>query len=88
MSSLLTVEGLTVHFQSRLGVVHAVDGVYFKIGRSETVGLVGEFGCGKSTVGKAIVGLLAATRGPFGLFDGVEFALTGTKCAPTGAACR
>ena len=70
MSPLLAVEGLTVHFQSRLGVIHAVDGVNFTIEPGETVGLVGESGCGKSTLGKAIVGLISATRGTIRL-DGI-----------------
>jgi oligopeptide/dipeptide ABC transporter ATP-binding protein len=70
VSPLLAVEGLTVHFQGRLGAIHAVDGVNFAIEPGETVGLIGESGCGKSTLGKAIVGLVAPTRGTIRL-DGI-----------------
>ena len=59
-----------MHFPVRGGVlfrktgdVKAVDGVSFSIGTGETLGLVGESGCGKSTVGKAVVRLLKPTAG-------------------------
>ena len=61
MSPLLEVRGLKKHFPVYKGVfsrvsgqVFAVDGVSFHIERGETLGLVGESGCGKSTVGRAI----------------------------------
>ena len=67
---LLEVEGLKKHFPIHKGVfskvsgyVHAVDGVSFKIGRGETLGLVGESGCGKSTVGRTLLKLLEPTGG-------------------------
>ena len=41
------VEDLKVHFNSKRGIVHAVDGVSFEIYKGETLGLVGETGCGK-----------------------------------------
>ena len=44
-------------FQKQIGAVHAVDGVSFDIHRGETLGLVGESGCGKSTTGRAILQL-------------------------------
>jgi peptide/nickel transport system ATP-binding protein/oligopeptide transport system ATP-binding protein len=67
---LLEVEGLKKHFPIYKGVfskvsgyVHAVDGVSFRIGRGETLGLVGESGCGKSTVGRTLLKLLEPTDG-------------------------
>lgn len=69
-SGLLDVEGLEVHFpvrsgllQRQTGVVRAVDGVSLRIARGETLGLVGESGCGKTTVGRAILRLIPATGG-------------------------
>ena len=73
---LLDVADLKMHFPVRGGVfyqttgaVKAVDGVSFSIGRGETLGLVGESGCGKSTVGKAIVRLLKPTAGRIRFMD-------------------
>ena len=67
---MLSVEGLKTHFPVRKGIlsriagyVHAVDGVSFSIEEGETLGLVGESGCGKSTVGKTIVRLIEPTAG-------------------------
>ncbi len=54
-----------------VGHVKAVDGVSFQIGRGETLGLVGESGCGKSTVGRSILRLIEATAGSVS-FDGVD----------------
>ena len=70
MTLLLEVEGLKKHFAIRKGFfsrasgnVYAVDGVSFSIGRGETLGLVGESGCGKSTVGRTVLRLLEPTHG-------------------------
>jgi oligopeptide/dipeptide ABC transporter ATP-binding protein len=67
---LLSVAGLVKYFPVRSGMlqravgrVRAVDGVSFDIGEAETLGLVGESGCGKSTVGKAILKLIEPTSG-------------------------
>ncbi len=75
-TSLLTVEDLKVHFPIRKGLlrrtvgrVRAVDGVSFDIRSGQTLGLVGESGCGKTTVGKAIVRLITPTGGKI-VFDG------------------
>jgi oligopeptide/dipeptide ABC transporter ATP-binding protein len=80
---LLRVAGLTVHFPVTEGVirrvtgrVRAVDGVSFEIGRGETLGLVGESGCGKTTVGRAILRLVEPTAGRV-LFDGVDVTALG-----------
>jgi peptide/nickel transport system ATP-binding protein len=69
---LLRVEDLVVEFAVRRGQkVHAVSGVSFDILDGETLGLVGESGCGKSTTGRAIIQLPAPTSGSV-CFDGVE----------------
>jgi oligopeptide/dipeptide ABC transporter ATP-binding protein len=67
---LLSVKGLVKHFpvkkgvlQQTVGQVRAVDNVSFDIAQSETLGLVGESGCGKSTVGKTILKLIDPTAG-------------------------
>ena len=74
---LLTVENVKVHFPIKRGVifdkvvghVYAVDGVDLQIRRGETYGLVGESGCGKSTMGRAILALEEITEGTV-TFDG------------------
>ncbi len=75
---LVKVNDLKVHFpihggitRRRIGQVKAVDGVTFAIHRGETLGLVGESGCGKSTCGRAILRLLELTGGGVKI-DGVE----------------
>ncbi|HEY8417089.1 MAG TPA: ABC transporter ATP-binding protein [Limnochordales bacterium] len=69
---LLEVRNLKRHFEvGRGAVLKAVDGVSFQIRRGEVLGLVGESGCGKSTVGRTIVRLYDPTEGQV-LFDGQD----------------
>lgn len=76
---LLSVENLVKHFpitrgiifQKQVAAVHAVDDVSFNIRRGETLGLVGESGCGKSTTGRTILQLYRPTSGHV-TFDGVN----------------
>jgi oligopeptide transport system ATP-binding protein len=83
---LLDVRDLKVHFPVRRGILQrivdhkrAVDGVSFHIAKGETLGLVGESGCGKTTVGRAILRLVPATGGEV-VFDGRDvFRLAGTS---------
>ncbi len=60
---VLRVEDLVVEFPVRGGTVQAVSGISFDVRRGETLGLVGESGCGKSTTGRAILQLPAPTSG-------------------------
>ncbi|WP_428927012.1 ABC transporter ATP-binding protein [Marinibacterium sp. SX1] len=76
MSALLQIEDLKVHFPVRTGrfgggegLVKAVDGVTLEIGAHETLAIVGESGCGKSTMGNAVLGLAPVTEGRI-RFDG------------------
>jgi oligopeptide transport system ATP-binding protein len=68
---LLEVEDLEVHFPARGGVVKAVDGVSFAVRRGETLGIVGESGCGKSTTGLALLRLVEPTGGRV-CVDGID----------------
>jgi len=76
---LVRVKNLKKHFpitrgiiiQRQVGAVHAVDGVSFDIVQGETLGLVGESGCGKTTAGRTILQLYTPTDGEV-LFEGVD----------------
>ncbi len=68
---LLEVRNLKKHFSTKKGMLHAVDGVNFFINKGETLGLVGESGCGKSTTGRVVLRLLEATEGEI-IFEGKD----------------
>src|SRR5215472_16146798 len=78
--SLISIENLTKYFpvyergiltRKKIGEVHAVDGIDLKINKGETLGLVGESGCGKTTVGKVVLDLIPKDSGSV-LFEGKE----------------
>src|SRR3954449_9677507 len=87
--TLLELQGLHVHYPMRgaLGrrlrgrapeILRAVDGVDLTIRRGETLGLVGESGCGKTTIGRCILRLEKPTSGEI-RYDGVDIAQLGRK---------
>ncbi|MCH2211678.1 MAG: ABC transporter ATP-binding protein [Fuerstiella sp.] len=80
---LVSVRNLEVHFPVRSGVmmrtagyVRAVDGITFDVYRGQTLGLVGESGCGKTTTGRALLRLVRATSGTMH-FDGLDISTLG-----------
>ena len=82
---LLEVRGLAMHFpitegvlSRKLGDVKAVDGIDFSIARGETLGLVGESGCGKTTTGRCILRLERPTAGQI-LYDGQDVSRLGPR---------
>ena len=71
MSVSLEVYDLKKYFKTPRGLLHAVDGVTFKIEKGSTLGVVGESGCGKSTLGRTINHLLEKTSGQI-IFEGKD----------------
>jgi len=88
--TVIEVENLTKFFpitegiirQKEVGRVHAVDGVSFKVFRGETLGLVGESGCGKTTTARMLLRLLTPTKGKIWI-KGIEIANIKRKDMPT-----
>jgi oligopeptide transport system ATP-binding protein len=86
MESLVEVRGLKKYFpitqgvliQREIGAVKAVDDITFNIYRGETLGLVGESGCGKTTTGRTVIQLYKPTDGSV-LYDGVDLTKMGSK---------
>ena len=90
--ALLEVSGLVKHFpvtqgivfRHQIGTVKAVDGVSFSVDRGETLALVGESGCGKSTTARAVLRLIEPTAGSV-RFDGEELTDGVDRAAPGAA---
>ncbi len=70
-NNFLEVRDLKKYFQTSRGMLHAVDGISFSLKKGETLGIVGESGCGKSTAGRAILRLIEPTEGQI-YFDGID----------------
>ena len=71
MSALLEVRDLKKYFKTGAGFLHAVDGISFTLDEGKTLGVVGESGCGKTTLGRVILHLLDLTDGQV-IFEGED----------------
>ncbi len=71
MPPLLEIQGLKKYFNTRGGRLHAVDGISFTLDAGKTIGVVGESGCGKTTLGRTILHLLDPTAGKM-FFNGKD----------------
>ncbi|MGO2507899.1 MAG: ABC transporter ATP-binding protein [Vibrio hibernica] len=84
MTELMRIENLTQHFFSGKSLfkksytVHAVDGVSFQVNKGETLGIVGESGCGKTTLGRSLLRLYQPTSGE-AFFEGQDICLMGNQ---------
>jgi oligopeptide/dipeptide ABC transporter ATP-binding protein len=80
--ALLSVRNLQTHFRTEEGLFRAVDGVSFEIGRGQTLGVVGESGCGKSVTALTLMGLVPQPPGEIAggevLFDGRDLLKLGS----------
>lgn len=75
---LLEVKDLKKYYKVPKGMLHAVDGVTFDLEKGKTLGIVGESGCGKTTIGRAILRLVEPTSGSV-IFDGVDIPKLNTQ---------
>ena len=78
MPALLEVQNIKKYFTTNTGILHAVDGISFSINKGETLGVVGESGCGKTTLGKMITHLLSCSSGKM-IFNGEDITNLHTK---------
>jgi len=72
MPALLEVKNLKKYFRNPAGMLHAVDDVSFTLDEGKTIGVVGESGCGKTTLGRTVLQLIELTDGEV-FFDGEDF---------------
>jgi oligopeptide transport system ATP-binding protein len=94
--ALVEVEGLRVYFPIKSGLVldrhvgdiKAVDDVSFTVRRGETLGLVGESGCGKSTMGRTLIRLYRPTAGRITFDAATSPPSTRARCDRSGRTCR
>ena len=78
MDVLLQVNNLQTRFDTEAGVVKAVDGVSFRLRQGEVLGVVGESGCGKTTLGRTILRLYEPTSGDI-IFEDTNLSHTSAK---------
>jgi oligopeptide/dipeptide ABC transporter ATP-binding protein len=78
MAKLVEVRNLKKYFETKGGMLHAVDDVSFSIEEGKTMGVVGESGCGKSTLGRVIIHLLDSTDGKI-FFEGEDITAVNSK---------
>ena len=88
--NLVEVKNLRTYFYTASGISKAVDGVSFEVKQGETLGIVGESGCGKSVMSASLMRLLASKAGKIvdGTvhFDGIDvLALTSASCGNSAA---
>ena len=79
MTEMMRIENLVKYFNTPAGTVHAVDDVSFSIEKGKTVGVVGESGCGKTTLGRTVLRLTPATSGKVFLDGKDVLALSGSE---------
>ena len=78
MAAILEVHDLKKYFETPGGTLHAVDGISFAVEKRHTLGIVGESGCGKSTVGRVVLHLLDPTSGQI-LYNGEDISQISAK---------